>query len=152
MPIAPLDASTLPRFKERIASLPADRRPAWGTLSPARMLRHLREVVGMALEEVPVEDMGNFLLRSRFFRRLMFEWWTTWPHGLKAPARFTPDADGDLAHEREALFAALDRFVARRVESPERVARHPVFGVVPLSYWSRMHGVHFEHHFRQFGI
>lgn len=152
MPRPPdLSAETLPLFRERVAALTPAAARKWGSLTPARMLRHLREMVGMSLGEVEAPDESNFIFRA-VVRPLFFEWMTTWPHNLKAPDRFTPDAEGDLEVEREALLAALARFVARQSAEPDRVASHPVFGPQTLRYWGRLHGVHFAHHFRQFGV
>jgi oxepin-CoA hydrolase/3-oxo-5,6-dehydrosuberyl-CoA semialdehyde dehydrogenase len=146
-----LTAKNLPRFQQRIGGLTADNPRKWGTMNAAGMLRHLRAVIEMSLEEVPVKDTSTFYSRT-IMRVVAFHVLPTWPKGkIKAPSDFTPKADS-FEDERKRFLAALERFVEAESSTPNRVTLHPLFGRHPLTYWAHIHGRHFEHHFEQFGI
>jgi hypothetical protein len=84
---------------------------------------------------------------------LFFHLLTKWPEGkLKAPSSFVPPPDHAFEEEQKALLDALDRFVAAVKESPEKKQFTPLVGQLPLHKWSRLHGVHMNHHFRQFDL
>ena len=151
MQVTRLTSENLPLFKDRVAKLAPDTPRRFGELSPAGMMRHLRTIIEMSLEEIPAVDRSTFFSRN-IMRVIAFHVLPTWPKGkIKAPAEFTPDA-GEFEQERQKLFAAFDRFADALRRDPERSTLHPLFGRHPLRYWARLHGRHFEHHFEQFGI
>ena len=71
---------------------------------------------------------------------------------LQAPAEYVVTESADLEEEREALLAAIERFLAKCEESPDFRARHPFFGVLTRAQWQRNQGMHLNYHLEQFGV
>lgn len=152
MKLAKLNQENLPRFRDRINRLTADKKPNWGTLTATGMLAHLRTITEMSLEEIPVKDYSTLYSRT-IMRFVAFHVLPTWPKGkVKAPSEFTPDPNANFEEERAKFLAALDRFTAAAASSPTRITRHALFGPLTLEYWTFMHARHFEHHFQQFDL
>lgn len=151
MGFAHLTRPNLEIFRRRVAAVEAHSVRHWGTLEPAQMLAHLRGAVEISLGDVAVKDGSNIFGRTigcaLVFRVL------PWPKGkIKAPEVFFPQADADIAVERQRLEAVVERFVTDAEREPGRIGVHPVFGPLTLRYWQRAHGKHFAHHFEQFGV
>ena len=147
-----LTAATADHFRERLAKLEPDSERRFGTLDPAAMLRHMRLACEVGAGEVEVEDESTPVVRSVMFfviTRIM----TTWPGGrIKAPDFWTPPADHEFEEERTALLAAMDRFNEKLEKEPDSRAANPVLGSLSTRQWSRLTGIHFHHHLRQFGV
>ncbi|MCG3197059.1 MAG: hypothetical protein GHCLOJNM_01542 [bacterium] len=151
MPVVFLNRKTQPQFVARISALRADSAPKWGSLSATKLMRHLTRSIEMSLGEVEVEDRSNWFSRH-MVKRLVFHWFTRWPKGLKAPEIFTPEPSESFERERELLLDAIERFLVAAEKEPTRTGISPFLGPQPLEYWRRIHGVHFSHHMRQFGV
>lgn len=151
MRVTLLDRRHSQNFKDRLRSIPPDRRPLWGTMESSSMVRHLRFITEASLGEIETEDKSNFLSRN-VIRFLFFYIITNWPKAkLNVPARYAPAPDGSYEEELAWLFQAIDRFVETAEREPDRIVVHELFGPVTLKFWRRIHGVHFAHHLRQFG-
>ena len=147
-----LDRSTLSVFHGRLSRLTPETPRQWGTMDLPLMLRHLTFAVEMSLGEQAVPDRSVPLVRDLLFA-FAFRWFTNWPKGrLKAPAYTVPPPQGDVDAERAALVDRMWRFVDLLEREPDRRAMSPGLGAIPLTKWSRVHGVHFDHHLRQFGV
>lgn len=147
-----LNRQSLPRVGEMLSPLSDDTPRRWGSLSPAAMLRHLRETIDVSLGDSACQDLGNFFTKTRLVQYLITEV-LPWPKGgIKVPKSLLPETTATVEEERTLLLAALDRFVTVLETDPQRTTQHPAFGKLPVSRWSRLHGRHFEHHFKQFGI
>jgi len=145
-----LQAAGKPHFLGRIAKVQPDSPRQWGELDPAGMMAHLRRSIEISLGEVEVEDISNFLMRT--VGKISFLYLLPWPKGkIKAPSQFTPPPEGDLESERARLSEAMDRFLEDLRNNPARRTRNPAMGMLTLRTWSRVHGLHFDHHLRQFG-
>lgn len=152
MPWTFLNKENLPAFVRRLEAIKPEDKPRFGTLTPPGMVRHLRHMIELSLGEASEPDQSNIFFRI-VVRPLFFHVFTTWPGGkFKGPPSITPSADGDLDSERKLLLEKLARFADLAAAEPQRPTAHPIFGSVPLGYWTRMHGVHFEHHLRQYGV
>jgi hypothetical protein len=46
----------------------------------------------------------------------------------------------------------MNLFVDELERSPDKTGVNPGLGRIPLTKWSRVHGVHNDHHLRQFGV
>ena len=148
MPV--LNPKHLGYFKDRIGRLTPDSKPRWGKMDAKLMLRHLRRAVEISLGEVAVPDHSIPILR-RVIWFSFFYVFTVWPPSrARLPESWLPPAEEAFAVEKDLLESALDRFVARLRETSESQAVHTLLGPLPLNSWSRVHGVHFRHHFRQF--
>ncbi len=151
MPLLPLNRTNLPIFRERLQSLREEDLPQWGKLTPAKLMRHLSLMVEISLGEITKRDMSNVLTRT-LVKWVFFHLWTRWPKGnIKGPPEFTPEPEGNLEAERARLLGALERYVNLAETEPTRRTSHPIFGPISLAYWGHIHGVHFNHHFRQYG-
>ncbi len=124
----------------------------WGEMDAAMMFRHLRFNFDLSLGKEKGKDISNVLTRT-VLKWLFFHVFTNWPKGkLKAPPYFFPELDGEFEEERRMLEAAMEEFCAAVAEEPERIAPTPLLGRVKLDYWRRIHGIHCDHHLRQFGV
>ena len=147
-----IDANTLPQFLERLNRLQPDAQRRWGSLGVNDMLRHLRNVFETPLgeksyppEKMPLPKPLLYFLLCRVF--------TTWPKGrIKAPDYWTPPAEHEFEEERQLLIEKLRRFVDALESDPSAVRLNPFFGDLTLAQWSRLNGIHLDHHFKQFGV
>lgn len=147
-----INRDSLSRVREILNQLTDDTPRRWGSLTPAAMLRHLRETIDVSIGDSPCADFGNFFTKTPLVQYLITEI-LPWPKGgLKVPDTLLPATSATVAQERALLLQALERFVHILETDPQRTTQHSAFGMVPVSRWSRIHGRHFEHHFRQFRI
>jgi hypothetical protein len=152
MKIIPLNREHLEYHTAKVNSLTPDSRGLWGTMDVARMVCHLRVSVAMSVDDREVIDRSIPIIRT-LGRWLVFDTFTTWPKGrFKASPQFIPVPEGGFAEERRKLLEAFDRFVAEAQQHPERITRSPVLGPTTMQYWTHAHGVHLNHHYRQFGL
>lgn len=147
-----LNRESLPRFLARVDALNAQSQRRFGKLSLPDMLRHLRGAFEMSLGEREAQ-LEPFPLPRTLSYFLFFVVFTKWPGGkIKAPDSFTPPAESDFETERAALREKMEAFAAALEAHPEQTAVHGLFGQIPLRRWARVHGVHMNHHLRQFGV
>lgn len=153
MAIRDLTRGNLSWFREALSRIQTEQQRRWGGLSPAGVMAHLRYGVECSLENGPkVPDLSTPVLRV-VFRWVFFDWFTDWPKGkIKAPKELTPDPQFDLETERQKLFDAMEQFLDELERSPDRKAVNAILGPLPLRYFSHVHGVHFRHHMRQYGV
>jgi hypothetical protein len=147
-----LNGATLEAFCSRVARVESDAQRQWGKMSAVQMLRHLDFTVQLSLGEATAPDLSLPVLRHlmHFFAFVVF---TRWPRGMvKAPGFFFPAPEGDLAAERESLIRNMRRFVGALERDPLKKALNPMQGWITLRRWSRIHGLHVDHHLRQFGV
>lgn len=152
MPPVPLTRETYPDFKQRLEKLTPDAQRRFGSMDALKMMRHMRNVHETALEEISYEDKTVPVLSKVLFftfTRLM----KTWPGGkIKAPDFWTPPAAQEFDDERRDLEASIERFLDALDDNPNKIVQNPFFGKLPLKEWSRLNGIHFHHHLRQFGV
>jgi len=147
-----LTSEHLDFFMDRISRLTPDSKPRWGRMDAKTMIRHLRRALEISLGEVEVSDRSIPILRKIIWVSF-FRVFTIWPPSrARLPGYWLPPANEAFEVEKGLLISALDRFVRRLDEMPERQAIHTILGPLTLSSWSRAHGVHFHHHFRQFRL
>lgn len=147
-----LSASTREQFVARLQKIGPETPRQWGTMSPAQMFAHLRRTIEISLAEVEVKDESNFLLRN-VLGPLAFSGLFQWPRGkMKVLPVFLGSPDGNAEEEKRKLIAAVDRFVAAAEAEPARKTLHAALGWMTLDYWKKVHGIHTDHHLRQFGV
>ncbi len=147
-----LNRSTLPAFRDRVRAVTAGSERKWGQMDATRMMRHLGFTLEMSLGIARVPDMSKPILRDVFYV-VFFQWLTTWPKGrIKGPDFVTPPPKADFSVEQLETLRLMDRFVEEFEREPMRLSVNPGLGPIPLSKWSRVHGVHMDHHMRQFGV
>ncbi len=146
-----LNTATLPEFERRVRTIESTAQRQWGTMSVAQMFAHLRIVFEVSLEERETTDESRAWLLP-FAWLLLFRIWTNWPKGrIKASRQFLDDSASDIETERALLLESMRRFVIRATAEPGRIVLEPMLGRISLKKWERVHGVHCDHHLRQFG-
>lgn len=147
-----LNHASADAFIRRLNAISSPDQRRWGTLDPAPLMRHLTCVFEISLNERPSEKI--FMPLPGFVLWLLFfVWFTQWPEGkIKAPESFMPEGEGELEAERARCIAAVHRFLDRLAADPDQKGYSPLLGNIPLRRWVRVHGVHLNHHLRQFGV
>ncbi len=145
-----LDSATLPEFGRRVTAISSTEQRQWGTMSLAQMFAHLRIVFEISIEERETKDESRAWLMPILWI-LLFCIWTNWPKGkIKASPQFLDDSAENIEVERSRLIESMCRFVERSESDPQRVVLEPMLGRISLKKWQRLHGVHSDHHLRQF--
>ena len=155
MSIRELDRDNLGYHLDRIRALRADTPARWGGMDAQRMLAHLRALTDASMGEPECEQFLSPLIGWPL-GMIFFYVYPRPPRGKKGskppiPA-LVPKTGKSFEEEQALLLESMERFVAMRSESPERRTRHPLMGKTTLQRWSRVHGVHNRHHYRQFGL
>lgn len=152
MKIVPLDREHLEYHKAKVSALTPDSRGLWGKMDVVHMVRHLSTSVAKSVDDRGVIDRSIPIIRV-LGRWLVFDTFTTWPKGkFRSSPQMLPEPEGNLEEERRRLLDAFDRFVAEAHQNPGRKTRSPVLGPITMRYWTHAHGVHLNHHYRQFGL
>ncbi|MEZ5991352.1 MAG: DUF1569 domain-containing protein [Planctomycetota bacterium] len=146
-----LNERTLNEFRRRIEAITPDCTPQWGSLKPAQILRHLRAHLDVSLGHELVPDESTLMSRT-VIKWMIFHVFTRWPKGLPAPAEFFPEPMELFQQERQALLSRMQEFTQSAAREPGKKVLSRAFGPAPLSYFERMHGLHFQHHLRQLGV
>lgn len=147
-----LNRSTLNAFQDRVRAISEGTPRRWGQMDAAHAMRHLIFTFEMSLGIQRIEDTSKPIARDLIYL-VFFCWFTNWPKGkIKGPAFVTPPPKGDFLAEQAELLRRMEQFVGDLEREPERVTVNPGLGAIPLTKWSRVHGVHTDHHLRQFGV
>lgn len=151
MSVLLLTRETVPAFKVRIEKIGPDTKPLWGSMDATQLMRHLSRSFEVSLGEVEFKDESTWFSRNVLWY-LFFYVFTTWPKGIKAPAVFTPEPEGDFEQEKKNLLESMERFLTALEREPARKEISPLMGPLTLKDFARIHGVHTAHHLRQFGV
>lgn len=147
-----LTPETLDEFKSRLNSLTPESERIFGTLDPPGMMRHMRNVMETALEEVSYPNKTIPIVGPTLFF-IFCNVVTTWPGGkIKAPSFWTPPAEEEFAKERDLIIAAMDRFLEKLGKEPKKKIQNPFFGKLTMKNWALLTGLHLHHHLRQFSV
>ncbi len=154
MPILDLNEKNLAYHSDRMRTLGPDQARLRGKMTPSLMLYHLRRTIDISLGKIPGVGKPVVPLGLRWlFRLVFFEWFTTWPMGkIKAPDIVVPTTAGEFEEEKRLLLAAMEEFVREAAANPARMTVNTGLGPLSLAYWRHAHGVHMNHHYRQFGL
>ena len=147
-----LNQETASEFIARINKIETAEQRQWGTMEPQQLLRHLTYLFEISLGEKKAEKI--FMPMPTFVIWLLFfDWFTNWPKGkLEAPDSFFPDGEESVEAARNNCTEALHRFCAQLESAPDNQGFSPLLGNIPLRKWARVHGVHMDHHLRQYGV
>jgi hypothetical protein len=144
-----LDHDYVTELIARLGRLRPDTKPAWGSLTPDRMVGHLTATVRYSMGRgSSLRTSGNWFLRH-IVGPLVINGIVRVPRNVKTPARDNQDfPSGDA----ETLHAVLEEYLTLVQSDELQPAPHPAFGDIGVDGWAKMHVVHFEHHLRQFGL
>ena len=137
----------------RLEAIEADARPRWGRLDRDGLIEHLIWALMHSMgRSHKVPFMGN-ALTLWVIGPLVTRGFLPIPKNLQLPKRFrkegiTAREPGTLEDLKDLLRTYLALVQADELEP----ALHPGFGDIGVDGWARMHVLHFEHHFRQFGV
>lgn len=147
------DAAYVEEVMKRLEGLPADRKPNWGTMTPAQMIGHLNVTVRyMAGNGPEMPFKGN--MKTRYvFKPLILNGIVAFPHNIKLPTPKgmtapPPPTDGTP----EELRNSMNEFIEKRDRGELSPRTHPFFGPLNSREWSKFQVGHFKHHFLQFSI
>jgi hypothetical protein len=145
----PLDHDYVNELVARLGKLRPDAKPAWGTLTPERMVGHLTATLRYSMGRGPaLRERRNWFARH-VLRPLVLNGVLSIPRNVKGPFpsdQFFPVGDSETFH------AVLDEYLTLVQSGDLEPASHPAFGDLGIDGWAKLHLVHFEHHFRQFGL
>ncbi len=113
------------------------------------MVTHLCYFMKVSLGEITPPDLSNFFTRAFGFRLLMM---VPMPKGVKVPADLTPAPTQEMESARKELLVLIHLFTRLAADEPDRLTSNPLLGRIKLSQWAKLHGKHFDHHLRQFGV
>lgn len=148
----PLTRDTIEHHLASIDRLEPDSLAIFGSLDARGMLRHLRFSFEASIGEPEAEDKSIPFIRALVWV-VFFNMFTKLPGGkIKAPPAVTPPAEFEFEEERRLLIEVTRRFVDKLEQAPEEKHINPGFGALTMRQWSKLHGVHNAHHFRQFQL
>lgn len=132
--------------------LTPDTKPAWGKMSPQRMVEHLTDTLRIATGESP----QVLLIPEDKVERMVAFLYTDKPMAQNMEVPFAKEG---IPLRHEELELAIDEFVDVYLEFQELFAQDPELKTVhayygPLNYeqWDLLNKKHLTHHFTQFGI
>ncbi len=154
MAIHDLTADHLGFHESTISALTPDTQRNWGEMTVERMMRHLRVTIDLTLTD-PAEKQVK-VLAPPVIRNVVgfvfFDVFTNWPKGkMKSSAQFVPEEAGSFEDEQRQLIESCAEFARRCEADPSERCVHPLTGLTPLKRIAHLHGVHMNHHYRQFG-
>ena len=121
-------------------------------MDSTRAIRHLIFTFEMSLGIQQIKDTSKPIARDLIYL-LFFRWFTNWPKGkIKGPDFVTPPPKGNFESEQAKLLRIMSQFVDELERNPAKTGVNPGLGTITLAKWSRVHGVHNDHHLRQFGV
>ncbi|MEY5000759.1 MAG: hypothetical protein RLZZ211_795 [Bacteroidota bacterium] len=126
--------------------------PAWGQMSPQRMVEHLADALYMSVGE------GNYALEVPQERIERMQAWleTDKPMAKDVQVSFatpeTPLRNDELETAIDEFTDAFLSFLEYYEENENATALHPFYGQLNYTQWQRLHTKHFSHHFEQFGL
>jgi hypothetical protein len=148
------DFFEIAQLRPLLATLPADRAPHWGMMTPQHMVEHLAFAVALSNGKVPMPLAIPEEKAERAQARLLDPAWRM-PRAFKAafmPAdSLLPLAYSSLEEATEALFEQIADFHAFFDQNPHATPTHPYFGALDRATWALLHHKHFAHHLEQFG-
>jgi len=149
--MARLAESTLGGFLERFQKIAPDAKPIWGTMTPAQMIGHLNGAVRYSMGYGPdIPFKGNWKTKY-IFAPLILNGIKQIPRNIKVPRpKGTKSFDPPTA-DLATLEASLGELLGKMDDGSFDPPYHPFFGTIGPNSWMKFHGVHLDHHLRQFG-
>jgi hydroxymethylglutaryl-CoA reductase len=128
-------------------------KPMFGKLDPQQMMEHLSMTLKMSNGK---EKHSQFTSEERLegYRRFLMSD-KEMPIGTKVPFMGEEPplyVNGSFEEAKTELFNELKAFQSHFNMNPVAIEMHPVFGNLNKQEWLRLHGKHFLHHFKQFGL
>jgi hypothetical protein len=143
------DAEVRVAILDRLRQWTPESERRWGTMTAAQALFHVNAGIRMALGELHAEPVGNPAFWHTEGKSIALAE-EPWPEGAPTSKEALAVGPVSFEEERAAFPLLLDRLASRPEEGPW--PRHPRFGPLTGTEWSRLTYTHVDHHFRQFGV
>lgn len=148
-----LDRTFAKEAVERLGKLQPDAKPKWGELGPDEMIRHLIGTMNYSMGKQGEQHFNGNWFFVNVVGPLAVNGILPLPknvkfktsEGVTAPALTD---EGDL----DTLAAAIEEFIAADEAGTLKTPRHAFFGDIGPEGWSKLHVIHFKHHFKQYGL
>jgi Protein of unknown function (DUF1569) len=138
-------------LKRRLDSLTLTSPRHWGKMNAAQAVAHCAIAFDIASGDRGTPNAGLGLkIIGRLIKPLVFRDDAPIRRNVTTAKELVVADDRDLAHERERLRIAIDRFASA---GPAGCTTHPhfVFGQLTPMQWAILMYKHTDHHLRQFG-
>ena len=139
--------SSIDKFKEGA-------KPLFGILTPQHVVEHLITSLRLSTGKKEIEFTGNQEIADKIKAVLIYSD-AEMPQNIKNPLL----TDGlaallykNLEESKEQLKEELVYFYAYKAQNPMATGIHPRMNVLSMEEWSVIHGKHFAHHFKQYGL
>ncbi|MEP7321707.1 MAG: DUF1569 domain-containing protein [Saprospiraceae bacterium] len=136
-------------IKGRIQGLPETSTRRWGKMDIQEMLVHCTRQLKLAMGEMPSDQQGPSILRSKLGKWFLFSN-VPWPKGAVTPVEMnthiTTYSLTDFETEKKELLKYLEL-----VKNYTAFKTHPFFGDLNRKEWARLVYKHLDHHLKQFG-
>ncbi len=148
-----LDTDYVNDIMARLKRIPKDARPAWGTLDRQGLVEHFIWVVRHSMgRSKTVPFLGNWFTRI-VLRPIILTALVPMPKNIQFPRWLKETGfNGREPGDEETLHALLDEYLNLVQADELTTGIHPAFGDIGVDGWDRLHVLHFEHHFKQFGV
>lgn len=148
-----LDHDAETQILDRLQRLALDKKPEWGSLTPAGMVRHLTDSLRISMGRGPTAEDTSSWFSRRIVAPLIIRRIVPMPKNVKAPIPMAPSRNTSaLSSEIETLHAVLDDYLKLVQTGELEPAPHPYFGGIGIDGWAKLHCIHIDHHLRQFGV
>jgi uncharacterized protein DUF1569 len=136
--------------KRRLASLAPDTKSAWGSMTAGQMVGHITKAVEYSQGKGPEgPNVGGFFGRY-IAAPLILSGLLRMPKNAQAPKEMYDGADPNGSVD--GLIEALQEFYNMARAQTLATRPHVYFGDIGVRGWSKLHVLHVEHHFTQFGV
>lgn len=139
---------------EIIDKFQKDATPLFGKLTPQHVLEHLMMSLHISTGKRVIEFKGNEELAQKIKANLIYTD-SEVPEGVKNPL-MTDDLP-ELKFEnieiaKQNLKNELEYFYEYKKNNPNAKLVHMRMNELTMDEWTVMHGKHFKHHFKQYGL
>ena len=138
---------TIDKFNE-------DAKPLFGKLTPQHVLEHLMMSLHISTNKKIVEFNGNQEVADKVKATLIYTDAEV-PQGVKNPI-MTDDLPAlkfaTIEEAKQELKNELEYFYEYKNKNPNATSVHMRMNVLTIDEWTTMHGKHFAHHFKQYGL
>ena len=153
MAIPDLTGANLKYHQDKIGALTPETQRIWGSMTVERMMRHLRTTIELTMNGDSNAKAAMPPVVRNVVGFLLFDVFTNWPKGkFKAPPNLLSDDVGSFEDEQRQLLDVCAAFAKKCDANPTEKMVHPLTGKTNLKRMAHLHGVHMNHHYKQFGL
>ncbi|NUY80216.1 DUF1569 domain-containing protein [Flavobacterium sp. MAH-1] len=135
---------------ERLSKITAQTVPNWGKMNASQMVTHCQKPLDVAEGTL---KLPHSFIGKLFGKMVKKQFLSGKPISKNSPTakEFVIKGTPDFEKEKSVLEAQIRKFGEK---GPDAVANktHPFFGTMTDDEWGKLHYVHLDHHFTQFGV